>query len=242
MTLAFALRGSDGLVLGADSRASSTEGSTDTSTKFMQINREIGIMTYGLAEVGYNAIDRIVREVNKTNEFHTVKTKRIVHLTEISKIAKKIFQDTFNEWIDKRSKELNQKIDPNDPTLDVGFILGGYDSNESNQFKILWWFAPNFEEQERGDIIAAQWHVSQYLNNLFYYQEMNVEQLKSLAVFFLTETEMATPTVGGQFKIATVTLENGFQRLSDSEIQEINSQNQHRYAKFRKALLEHLFK
>lgn len=242
MTLAFALRGSDGLVLGSDSRASSEEGSTDTSTKFMQINREVGIMTYGLAEVGYNAIDHLVREVNKTNEFNTVKAKRIVHLSEISKIAKRIFQETFNEWVIKRSKELGKEVNPSDPAITVGFILGGYDSNESNQFKIFWWFSPDFEEIERGDIIAAQWHVSQYLNNILYYQEMNVEQLKSLAVFFLTETEMATSSVGGQFKIATVTLENGFQRLNDSEIQEINSKNQPRYAKFRKTLLEHIIK
>jgi len=240
MTLAFALRGSDGLVLGADSRASSSEGSTDTSTKFMQINREIGIMTYGLAEVGYSAIERLVRELNKTHEFNTVKTQRIVHLTEISKLAAEIFQDVFAEWIKKTSEKLNQELYPEDPLYEVGFILGGYDANESNQFKILWWVSPDFKEEERGDIIAAQWHVSQYLSNLLYYPEMNVEQLKSLAVFLLTETELATPAVGGQFKIATVTLENGFQHLHDSEIQNINNENQPRHAKFLRILLENV--
>ena len=59
MTLAFALRGSDGLVLAADSRVTSAEFTEDTSTKFLQINREIGVVTFGLAVVGFNAINRL---------------------------------------------------------------------------------------------------------------------------------------------------------------------------------------
>ena len=239
MTLAFALRGSDGLVLGSDSRSSSPEGSTDTSTKFLQINREIGVLTYGLTEVGYKGINRLYNEVNRTTDFD-VKKKRVVYLSDITDMAKQIFKETYDEWLSNELK-VNKGLKPDDPQLITGFILGGYDANETNQFKIFYWRSPEFEREERPvDIIAAQWSISQYLSNHFYYSEMNVEQLKRLAVFMLIETEMTSNTVGGQLQIATVTIANGFQRLNEQEIRTLINENQSRFAKFRKVLLERL--
>jgi hypothetical protein len=182
MTLAFALRGSNGLVLGADSRVTSFEGTADTSTKFLQVNREVGVLTYGLAEVGYKAITELVDVVNRTSDFSGVRKKRIVHLSEITEKADGIFKQTFTDWIDDRRKN-NIDLQPDDPRLVTGFILGGFDLNETNQFKIFSWQSPHFQREERPDIIAAQWHISQYLVNHLYYFEMNVEQLKRLAVF-----------------------------------------------------------
>jgi hypothetical protein len=115
-----------------------------------------------------------------------------------------------------------------------------FDLNETNQFKILLWQSPNFERQERPDILAAQWLISQYLVNHLYYFEMNVEQLKRLAVFLLVETEMISPGVGGPFQIATVTLENGFQRLSEKEVRDLINESQPKFAEFRRILLDKL--
>jgi hypothetical protein len=98
MTLAFALRGTNGLVLGADSRVTSFEGTADTSTKFLQVNREVGVLTYGLAEVGYKAITQLVDKVNRTSDFIGVKKKRIVHFSEIAELADGIFKQTFMDW------------------------------------------------------------------------------------------------------------------------------------------------
>ena len=239
MTLAFALRGSDGLVLGSDSRSSGPDGSTDTSTKFLQINREIGVLTYGLTEVGYKGINRLYNEINQTDDFD-VKKKRLVYLSDISEKAKKIFQETYDEWFEN-FKKLNKDAVKDDPQFRTGFILGGYDANETNQFKILYWQSPQFQKEERPtDIIAAQWSISQYLSNHLYYAEMNVEQLKKLAVFMLIETEMTSDTVGGQLQIATVTIANGFQRLNEQEVRALINENQPRFAKFRRILMEAL--
>jgi hypothetical protein len=239
MTLAFALRGTNGLVLGADSRVTSLEGTADTSTKFLQVNREVGVLTFGMAEVGYKAITRLVDEVNRTSDFTGVRKKRIVHFSEIAEKADVIFKQTFMDWIDN-SRKNSIDLQPTDPRLTTGFILGGFDLNETNQFKILLWHSPNFQRQERFEIIAAQWIISQYLSNHLYYYEMNVEQLKRLAVFMLVETEMISPSVGGPLQIATVTLENGFQRLSEKEIQDLINENQGRFAEFRRILLDRL--
>lgn len=239
MTLAFALRGSDGLVLGSDSRSSSPEGSTDTSTKFLQINRESGVLTYGLTEVGYKGINRLYNEVNRTDDFD-VKKKRLVYLSEIAEKAGSVFKETYDDWFSNFKKQ-NKDASPDNPIFNTGFILGGFDANETNQFKIFFWKSPKFEKEERPwDIIAAQWSISQYLSNHLYYAEMNVEQLKRLAVFMLVETEMTSNTVGGQLQIATVTIANGFQRLNEQEIGVLINENQPRFAKFRRILMDNL--
>jgi 20S proteasome alpha/beta subunit len=239
MTLAFALRGTNGLVLGADSRVTSLEGTADTSTKFLQVNREVGVLTYGLAEVGYKATSQLVDEVNRTSEFNRVRKKRVVHFSEIAEKADSIFKQSFTEWIDE-SKKNKIDLQPDDPKLSTGFILGGFDLNETNQFKVLLWQSPRFQREERQDVLAAQWIISQYLVNHFYYFEMNVDQLKRLAVFLLVETEMISPSVGGPLQIATVTLENGFQRLSEKDVRDLIDENQARFADFRRILLDKL--
>ncbi len=240
MTLAFALRGIDGLVLGADSRSSNSEGSTDTSTKFLQINREIGVLTYGLTEVGHIAIHDLLNEVNRTNDFTTNK-QRIVYFSEIAKTAQNTFKRTFDDWVKRKKSEIPD-LHPNYPGILTGFVLAGYDGNESNQFRVLSWNSPDFQPQENPSIIAAQWHISQYLNNHLYFSEMNVELLKRLAVFMFVETANVSPTVGGQLQLATVTLENGFQRLHEREIQNLMNENQPRFSKFQRILLNYLRK
>ncbi len=246
MTLAFALRGSNGLVIGADSRVSGPTGTSDTSTKFLQVNREVGVLTYGLADVGYNAINKLVDKVNKYADFSS-DDKRIVHFSEIAKEAEEIFREAYKKKIEeikvinnKAKEEGKPEISINDPGLITGFILGGYDANESNQFKIVHWYSPDFKSEHRADIIAAQWHISQFLSDHFYYPEMDVEQLKRLAVFMLIETETISTSVGGQLKLATVTLEGGFQRLNEADIQILIRENQLRFAKYRRTLIDNL--
>jgi 20S proteasome alpha/beta subunit len=239
MTLAFALRGSNGLVMAADSRMSSIEGSSDTSTKFLQINREVGVMTYGLAEVGYKAIDKLNDEINRLKDFTTTTPKRIVYFSEILEIAKRVFSETFNEWILDFNKD-GANLDANDPTIQVGFLLGGYDANETNQFQIVQFNSPRFEQNPKGDVVAAQNQVSRYLLKQFYYSEMNVQQLTKLAVFMLIETEMVTPSVGGRFQIAKVTVDQGLEFLSEQDVQGIINSSQNNFSEYRKQILNNL--
>ena len=238
MTLAFALRGSNGLVLGADSRVSDKSRSADTFTKFMQVNREIGILTHGLAEVGYKSINSIVDQVNGYSDFSDIIPSRIIHFSKIINKTQEICKKTYDDLVPK-IKENDPKTPDED--LSAGFILAGYDANETNQFKIYHFESPEFRiEEKSGNYLAAQWHIPQFLSQHFYYPEMDVEQLKRLASFMLIETGVISSTVGGRSKIATVTLENGFQLLHDKDIQDIISENQPRFAKYRRVLLENL--
>lgn len=235
MTLAFALRGSNGLVLGADSRLTGPGISSDTSIKFLQVNREIGIMTYGLAEVGYDSINSIVETVNRIRPADP--GPRIVNFSEIAETARRICVEKFAEAADGiRGSGGN----PDDPRYTTGFILAGLDINESSQFRVVSLQSPGFKPVQEHDMLAAQWRVSQLLLGRFYYPQMDVEQLKRLAIFLLIETETVSDSVGGRLKIATVTLDNGFQFLSEGDVQDLVHEGQPRFAGYRRALLENL--
>lgn len=229
MTLAMALRAYDGLVLATDSRATGgPRQSDDTSEKFLQVNRDIGVMTYGLAVPGYTGISRLVE---------TIKSKReeLTYFRPIAGAAGAIFRTEYVDWLDNE-KQQGREI-PAD--LKVGFILGGYDS-ATNQFKISHWESPDFQERPfpEGDLLAAQWHTARFLINKLFYPEISVEQLSELAVFLLVETSISEPTVGGPLQLATITLSQGFQRLHERDIDGILRRSQKRFCLFRKILLE----
>lgn len=228
MTLALALRGSDGLVLAADSRVSGGEpGSADISQKFLQVNRDLGVLTYGLAIPGERGMRELINSVNPPYQ------RRLAYFSEIAEIAGKVFRQAFEKWIgEMRERDVDVS------GLSVGFILAGYDSNETNQFRILHYKSPRFEQDDRSDILAAQWHISKYLTDLFLYAEMSVEELKQLVVLCLTETAAVERSVGGPIQMATVTLSEGYKRLHDEEINRVLAQNQPRHAALKRKLRE----
>jgi 20S proteasome alpha/beta subunit len=229
MTLAMALRAYDGLVLATDSRATGgPQQSVDTSEKFLQVNRDIGVMTYGLAVPGYTGISRLVETVKGRRE-------ELTYFKPIADAAGGAFQAAHADWL--TSEQQQGRATP--PDLKVGFILGGYDS-AANQFKISHWESPDFQERQypQDYLMAAQWHIARLLLNKLFYPEIAVEQLSELAVFLLVETAVSEPTVGGPLQLATVTLSQGFQRLHEQDINEILRRNQKRFCRFRQLLLE----
>jgi 20S proteasome alpha/beta subunit len=228
MTLAMALRAYDGLVLATDSRATGgPQQSVDTSEKFLQVNRDVGVMTYGLAVPGYTGISRLVEAVKSKRE-------ELTYFKPIADAAGGVFRGAYNEWLGAE-KQAGREVPPG---LTVGFILGGYDS-AANQFKISHWESPEFKERRYpdGDLLAAQWHIARFLLNKLFYPEISVEQLSELAVFLLVETAISESTVGGPLQLATITLSQGFQRLHEQDINEILRRNQKRFCFFRKVLL-----
>jgi 20S proteasome alpha/beta subunit len=229
MTLAMALRAYDGLVLATDSRATGGQlASDDTSEKFLQVNRDIGVMTYGLAVPGYRGISRLVEAVKSRRE-------ELTHFGAIEEAARSIFGEAYQEWLE----ELEHKHQVPPINSLVGFILGGYDSTR-NQFEIAHGESPDFEERRfpGGDLLAAEWHIARFLMNKLYYPEISVALLSELAVFLLVETAVSQPAVGGPLQLATITESQGFQRLHDQDINEILERSQRRFCVFRRLLME----
>lgn len=231
MTLALALRGSDGLVLASDSRVTSAEGREDTSEKFLQVNRDTGVMTYGAAEPGYAGISSLVQETKAQPEDYST-------FDTISEAAARIFRSRYESWEEQLElPELDRQ------QISLGFVLGGYD-HVKNIFRVVRYsaaddFQPN-EVRDTPTFAAAQWNIAQFLFDILYYREMTVEQLVDLAVMVLLETQSTEETVGGPIQLATVTLDKGFQRLHEEDIRPIVRRSQPRIARLRSALLSSL--
>ncbi|MFH2220419.1 MAG: hypothetical protein ABII68_12280 [Pseudomonadota bacterium] len=233
MTLAMAVRAVDGLVLATDSRITGRAGTADISEKFLQVNRDIGVLTYGLAQPGYDGISKLVSEVNRN---------KWAHFSKISQEASRIFKNAYDSWLNAQKKQ--QFVAP------VGFILGGYDNLETNQFVIVHYeIVPTPEEPNGaievrpmpGDLLAAQWQISRYLLNKFYREGMTVNELAELVVFSIIETMSIEEGVGGPIQMAIITQNTGFQRLHRQRIADILDKNQLRFSNFIRFIREALF-
>ena len=222
MTLALALRGSNGLVLASDSRMSGMQ-SKDDSTKFLQVNRDIGVMTYGLAIPGNAGIRKLREKVNQ---------KQLAHFSQISSEAREVFFEEYKRFCD----HLQNLEPPQYPTSMLGFILAGYDSYESNQFKIYSYESPDFIPNETTDIKAAQWHMSRLISDYLQYPQMTLNELKQLVVIQMLTTSAYEDTVGGPIQMATVSYSKGFHQLAQDEINVLVEKVQPKIQKFRSIL------
>ncbi len=108
MTLAIAINALDGLVLATDTRKTGRTGAKDDSDKLMPVNRDIGVLTYGLAEPGHAGMTQLIAEVDQ---------KLWGHFTLIATEAKRIFQQSYEGWAQQaKAKQMAGSL---------GFILGG---------------------------------------------------------------------------------------------------------------------
>lgn len=216
MSLAIALRGYSGLVLAADSRATTPTGtSEDTSEKFLQINRDTGVLTFGLKEPGYAGITKLV-EVTKAQRFESFE--------RITAEAQAIFQQAYNGWLQTANLPPETVILPGS----LCFVIGGYDAVRSNQFKVSFYQSPTFSPGPVEDpvFLGAQWNISQAVINFFFYPEMTVKQLSKLAVLALMETMAINTTVGGPIQLATITWNEGFRKLGEDDILRLYNENE----------------
>lgn len=226
MTLALALRASDGLVLASDSRMSGGVGHADISEKFLQVNRDVGVMTYGLADPGNAGVRRLVDEVKAAPAAFTT-------MREIVTRAQSIFVEEFNSFLDQH-RGPDGKIVPELEGQEVGFIIGGFDGNDTGSFAIYQFDSVGgFAPLEMDEVIAAQWPVASMIVPLLAYPGMSVEAALDLAVIAMLVTSSVEPTVGGPTHLATATLSEGFSLLNERETHQRIERNQHRFSKIR---------
>jgi len=220
------MRGSDGLVLAADSRVTSAQGTADISQKFLQVNRDTGVMTYGLSAVGYIGIIALADRVasDRTN---------FPYFVPIRDIGQDVFSGCYQGWCSQNAWYQGYPAD-------VSFILGGYDHVETNQFRVVHFTSPGFDpvENDRPYLVAAQWHVAEMLASKLYYPGITVDRVVDLAVFLLSATMTACPTVGGPMQIATVTTAQGFRGIHQDEIAQRMDRCQHLFTGVRVLLQE----
>lgn len=224
MTLAMAIRCSDGLVLATDSRATGGAlGAADISEKFLQVNRDVGVMTYGLAVPGYRAIRRLVENVRAS-------PGRYATMSAIVRRAKDVCTQTFRVFVARRP-QLQGEV--------VGFIVAGYDGNESGLFRVFHMDSTSgFIPSEQPQIMAARWHLSSTLMRYLSFSGMSVRTGTNLAVLLMILTSTFDEAVGGPIRLATVTIDRGFMLMHEAQVQALIQDNQNRLAQMKMAWTE----
>jgi 20S proteasome alpha/beta subunit len=211
VSLALALTAVDGLVLAADSRI--TEGYTldgprtrDDSLKFLQLNDDWGVLTYGNAEIGNEGILSLQKAVSQNGS-------RFKSLQNLLDASKEIFHKTSSEW-----GKLNTEIARRDK--DVGFILGGLD-RQTDSYLTYSLHSPEFEAKNHlsGCLLGGQWHIAKFFVSKFNWKSLTVEEMKMLVVLLLDITMSVDIQVGGPMRLATVTRQSAFQWIAEDEIE-----------------------
>lgn len=212
LSLTIALTGKDGLVLAADSRT--TEGYTlggprirDNVIKFIQLNENWGVLTYGLSDIGQAGLTALGEEILKGSG-------RLL-LAAVLEKSTRIFDRVSSDW--SRSNSGIRRRDK-----DVGFVMGGYDREERG-FRVFSFQSPDFLARKLNGrcLLGGQWHIAKFLIRKFYTENMTVDFLKRLAVFLLDATMTVEKTVGGPMRLATVTESAGFQWVPEEEMKHI---------------------
>ena len=210
MSLTIVLKAIDGLILAADSRV--TKGYTlegpktrDDSVKFIQLNDDWGVMTYGLSDIGYKGITSLKKEVIKDDS-------QPISSASLLEKAKQVFVSVNASW-EKKNPEIKRR------DSDVGFVIAGYERSD-REYKVFNLQSPDFsfKQIENSCLIAGQWHIAKYFISRIYSKEMMVQTLIGIAFFLLSATMTVDKTVGGAIHIASITEADGFQWASDSEM------------------------
>jgi 20S proteasome alpha/beta subunit len=228
MTLALAIRASDGLVMASDSRMTGGRGSADISEKFLQVNRDVGVMTYGLASPGNSGIRALADEVKTHPGKYTT-------MSSIVSRAQELFSKEFWQFLsDNRMPD--GSLRPELQNELVGFVIGGFDGNETGQFLVYQLESPDlFHPSQQEQVIAAQWPVATMLFPLLEYPAMSISAALDLGTLLMLVTAAVEPTVGGPIHIATVNLSEGFSLLHDREVSKLVNGNQDRLLRMKRA-------
>lgn len=229
MSLVVALRGSDGMVLAADSRV--TEGYTllgpttrDDSVKILKLTEETGLLTYGLMEVGFLGITTLRDAVSTQRESP-------LPLEALLEAGRETFTRVSEAWGEKNTDVRRREND-------VGFILAGLDRGRS-QLRIFRFESPDFSPRElRSDcVLAGEWHIARFITAHVPDVQRSPEELGQLAVLLLDATMSVAKTVGGAVMLASLTPAQGFRWSTAHEIAVARAKNHELTARFRECFL-----
>ena len=230
MTLIAALEAQDGLVLGSDSRGTvgDPRGLTainDVHKKLFQLSECCGIAASGSAELNNLIIDLFTKHLNEKS------------LVDVDSIVNEFFlwaRPQYQKWFGSRPFIVNKPILDQRPSM--VFIIAGYNKNTDLKARIYLLhsnldFAPQLCTS--GHMLAGIPQYAIYLIHRLYNPQMKLINIKNLTAYLIQETATQDPKVGGPIRMAQITLESGYQELSESTIKEIIKKNEEQSIKLR---------
>lgn len=237
MTLLVGLRGVNGMVVAADSRGTfgdprGVTAQNDAQQKLYKASKYAAILTAGSGELGAKLIDEILKTIPENDDAVQVMDK-----------TRNTLRTRFAEWFPGFAmQQMPQNTVPTRP--DVSFMVAGYERNsngnaaEQRIFQLLSQldFAPMLHNYGFGLVGISQYAL--YLLNRFYQADSNVDHLKALAAYVITETASQDGKVGGKVRIATITPADGCRELSEDDVAAIIKNNESRNKSLKDSFFE----
>jgi len=216
MTLIAALRSHGAIILAADSRGTvgDPRGLTainDTQEKIYRLGN-CGLGLAGASEMGAVLLD----------ELHKKGIDRIGNIDALVALVVKECGENFNQWF--------QGISPGQRPA-VLLSLAGYRFADGEEPKPMIYmlnsqlnFAPQLFNNAPCLIGVPQYAV--YLVHRYYDLSISTEKAKALAVYLISETASQDPKVGGPIKVAVISPQEGYQELSQDDVNQIMKSNE----------------
>jgi len=226
MTLTVCLQGKDGLVLASDSRGTfgdprGVTAQNDTIKKVYLI-KNVGILSAG-SQQGNMIIEEVAREAE---------SEKIENATRIMEKVREVSRKRFNEWF------------PAFPFLPIPgqnsafcrpqlqLTITGYDVEKEIAVPRMYSMVSNFDFSPNlhdfGFALGGVAQYALYLLNRLYSVDVDIETLKHLAAYVVTETATQDGKVGGPVQIAVIIPHKQAYMLNKDEIDSIAVKNQKR--------------
>lgn len=222
MSLAVAIEASDGIVLGADSRATygDPRGLTavnDTVQKIYRLSPRTAIALVGQAETGASLIQHITAQLTATPG---------ANVDIVAESIRALGNQYFGQWFGPPQYLMGQMGPQAVPRPDIWFLLIGYSA--TGQPKIItqgstppFNFAPNLSTT--GFAASGVVPLAVYLLNRLYRKPLALDIAKDLATYCIAETASQDGKVGGPIRLAIARPNADIAVLTDQEIAEVTA-------------------
>jgi len=238
MTLLVALRGSDGLVLAADSRGTFGDprgitAQNDSMKKAHVLSKHVCVLQAGASEVGALVVQELSASLEAVDGVSNVLSRLRDHV-----------RARYQQWFPSVPAMPAPALVATGqvPTRpDLIFLVGGYEVDENGrafdgkiyQIASALDFAPSLHDY--GFAVAGVAQYAFYLLNRLYEGNRSITDLVALAVYAITETASQDGKVGGPVNVVTISAEAGCTVLTSDEVDAIAETNSRRSGALRKS-------
>ncbi len=229
MTLLIALKGSDGMVLAADSRGTFGDprgitAQNDNQQKAHILSRRVAVLMAGSAEIGSLIIDLVKQQIGSQNTDGA---------TQVLGVLRDITRAKYTEWFPSIQAIVPPMLVQTGQAAarpELAFIVGGYETDGTPKIFGLGSFmdfSPMLHDY--GFAVQGVAQYALYLLNRLYEKDRTVEELTALAVYVITETASQDGKVGGPVNVITVRPDrDGCQPLAAETVKLIQAANESR--------------
>ncbi len=241
MTLLVALKGSDGIVMAADSRGTfgdprGVTAQNDQQLKAHILSPHVAVLSAGSGEVGAMVIHLVKQRLA---------AQPVDGVTEVMNILRDTVREQYQNWF------------PSIPAIpplamvqagqmmarpELAFIVGGYEAAGNAEQRLFGLssfldFSPMLHDY--GFAVQGIAQYALYLLNRMYQSDRSVQELVPLASYVITETANQDGKVGGPVKVITIKHGNeGCQELPKASIDQIQLANASRSDALRSSFYE----